>query len=431
MIRTIGTAKLNGSHVCLLLAAAGLAGCSSMDSSQSGGDKNSASLGIAAQAEKEGKSDAGKSDSKESKACKASDASECELPDSDNSSKTLTIAVYGDAPYGTTPTDTSETVATPAFIQAVNADPSVSLVVHVGDIHSGKQYCTQSYDQTVFDMWTAYSDPLVYTPGDNEWTDCNKSGEGGGVNDSSGNPVDYAGGDPLANLSLIRSMFFAKPGLALGGGCKHVLSQSQCRDKTHPTDAKFVENVMWKDSGVLFVTINLPGGSNNDHDIWFGSSTVSAAQAQEITERTNADLHWLDAAFAQAKHENTAGVVIVAQADMWDPEKGAAHQTEFEPFVKSIADHTAAFGKPVLMFNGDSHVYQTSNPLSATATLAYMHPADASLPRYDVPNFHRVVVHGSTMPLEYLRLTIDRKANAPHGTEAYGPFSWTRVIPFP
>lgn len=46
-----------------------------------------------------------------------------------------------------------------------------------------------------------------------------------------------------------------------------------------------------------------------------------------------------------------------------------------------------------------------------------------------MPNFHRVVVHGSTMPLEYLRLTIDRMTNAPHGTEAYGPFSWTRVIP--
>ena len=47
-----------------------------------------------------------------------------------------TLAAYGDAPYGTTPTDTSETLATPAFIANVNADPDVSLVVHVGDIHS-------------------------------------------------------------------------------------------------------------------------------------------------------------------------------------------------------------------------------------------------------------------------------------------------------
>ena len=54
-----------------------------------------------------------------------------------------TLAVYGDAPYGTTPGDDSELKATPAFIDNVNADPDVSIVLHVGDIHSGKQYCTE------------------------------------------------------------------------------------------------------------------------------------------------------------------------------------------------------------------------------------------------------------------------------------------------
>ena len=54
-------------------------------------------------------------------------------------------------------------------------------VVHVGDIPSGKQYCTQAYDQGVFDMVKAFTMPLVYTPGDNEWADCHKSAEGGNV----------------------------------------------------------------------------------------------------------------------------------------------------------------------------------------------------------------------------------------------------------
>jgi hypothetical protein len=58
----------------------------------------------------------------------------------------LTLAVYGDSPYGTTPTDTGQLAATPGFIAAINADPDVSLVTQIGDIHSGKQYCTQSYD---------------------------------------------------------------------------------------------------------------------------------------------------------------------------------------------------------------------------------------------------------------------------------------------
>ncbi len=354
-----------------------------------------------------------------------------------HSANELTFAVYGDAPYGTTPTDTAEFEATPAFIQSVDSDPKVRLVVHVGDIHSGKQYCTAPYDQSIFDLWTRFKDPLVYTPGDNEWTDCHKVAEGGGlwngssidyVLDASNNPVDYASGDPIANLELIRSIFFPEPGYALGGQNKRVLSQAMDFDGAHPTDAKYVENVMWEDSRVLFVTINLPGGSNNDEDIWYGTPTETPAQTQERDERTGADLRWLDAAFEQANADRVEAVVIAAQADMWDPEKGAAHQTGYEPFVASIASHTTSFGKPVLMFNGDSHVYQSCNPLD---------PADPAPNHcnygihdhgYDVPNFHRIVVHGSTFPLEWLKVTIKPGVNAAVSSNAFGPFSWQRII---
>ena len=47
---------------------------------------------------------------------------------------------------------------------------------------------------------------------------------------------------------------------------------------------------------------------------------------------------------------------------------------------------------------------------------------------YDVLNFHRVVVHGSTFPLEWLKLTVDPRANATNGANAFGPFSWQRMI---
>ncbi|MDB4991663.1 MAG: hypothetical protein JWN04_6841 [Myxococcaceae bacterium] len=344
-----------------------------------------------------------------------------------------TIAVYGDAPYGTTPTDTTEIDATPGFIAAVNADPDVELVVHVGDIHSGKQPCTEAYDRKIAGLWTSFQDPLIYTPGDNEWADCHKSAEGGGtynattgqidyVLDASGQRVDYAGGDPAANLALIRSVFFPRPGHALGGRNKLVLSQASLFDPRHPTDRKYVENVMWAQDRVLFVTLNLPGGSNNDQDVWYGAPTESSTQAEERSERSGADLRWLDAAFLVARVTGLQGVVIVTQADMWDAEKGPAHQAGYEPFVKSVASNTLALGKPVLMLNGDSHVYRSDNPLAASDPLNYVHPG------YDVPNFHRIVVHGSTLPLEYLKLTIDASADAPNTSDAFGPFSWQRRI---
>jgi hypothetical protein len=57
----------------------------------------------------------------------------------DLSAAPLTVAVYGDAPYGTKQGDTAQLNATPAFIASINADKKVALVLHVGDIHSGKQ----------------------------------------------------------------------------------------------------------------------------------------------------------------------------------------------------------------------------------------------------------------------------------------------------
>ena len=83
--------------------------------------------------------------------------------------------------------------------------------------------------------------------------------------------------------------------------------------------------------------------------------------------------------------DRVEGVVIAAQADMWDPEKGAAHQTGYEPFVASIASHTTSFGKPVLMFNGDSHVYQSGQPARPgrprSEPLQLRHPRQATMYR--------------------------------------------------
>ena len=334
----------------------------------------------------------------------------------------LTMAIFGDAPYGTKPGDNAEFNDMPAFISQINADPDVASVVHVGDIHSGKQYCTESYDRAVYGLFGQFDKSLVYTPGDNEWADCHKAGEGGGLG------VDYADGNPVANLALLRSIFFASPGQTLGQGNLHVSSQATAYDPGHPEDAAYVENVRWQRKGVEFVTLDLPGGSNNDADIWYGAATETAQQHDERVARTAADLRWLDAAFAQAAADDAHAVVVLTQADMWDVDgKSPAHLSNYEPFVASLADHTNALGKPVLLFNGDSHVYRSDNPFSpstdgceteggaCSSSVASAHPG------YTVPDFHRITVHGSTFPLEWLKLTI-----SPRNDGTFGPFSWER-----
>src|SRR5262249_48343597 len=155
--------------------------------------------------------------------------------------------------YGTSNADTAEFLATPAFITSINNDSSIQEVVHVGDIHSGSQKCTVAYDQSIYNLWTAYREPLIYTPGDNEWSDCTKTKELPG-SDLNGDPIM-----PLKQLGFVRQIFFSQPGLTLGQNPMHVTSQETAFDPAHPDDAQFVENVMWEQSKTVFVTLNLPG----------------------------------------------------------------------------------------------------------------------------------------------------------------------------
>ena len=362
-------------------------------------------------------------------------------PINTGSANPLTVAVFGDAPYGASGSDTAAFQATPAFIEAINRDPKVDLVAHVGDIHSGSQACTVAYDESIAGMWAAFKDPLAYTPGDNEWTDCQKTKE---------LPGSDFGGDPLQHLEAVRSTFFPHVGYMLGGRPKQVLSQAQIGTGT---DAHYVENVMWEQSRTLFVTVNIPGGSNNDSDNWFGQSRTQR-QTDEIAQRTQADLDWLDMAFAQANGDGAGSVVIIEQADMWDLDgkpllPAPNHIINYKQFIDRIAGKTVAFGKTVLLFNGDSHAYRSDNPLEPgspcaietgapdTSTQACANDAyDNQAPNgvtYTVPNFHRVVVHGGTtypaQPLEYVRLSDDPRADNPASSTSFGPFSWERVQP--
>ena len=108
----------------------------------------------------------------------------------------LTLAVYGDWPYSLDLLSKA-----PLLIGSINSDPDVSLVLHVGDIHSGSMLCTADWNQGIFNLFQQFEDPFVYTPGDNEWTDCHRPKEGNH--------------DPLGELANVRALFFPVRGLRL------------------------------------------------------------------------------------------------------------------------------------------------------------------------------------------------------------------------
>jgi hypothetical protein len=336
---------------------------------------------------------------------------------SERDDDTLTLAVFGDWPY-------SQELLTNAHLltNSVNADRHVDLVMHLGDIHSGSMPCTSAHiaydyqtntgspiptsnpgwNQSVYAAFQKFRAPLIYTPGDNEWSDCHKSKE-------------LSSGAPLKELASVRELFFSKPGSSLGKRERRVMTQAEEFDPAHSSDAQFVENVMWEDSHVVFATFNMPGGSNDDADTWSAPFQDDAAQAQERQDRDGANLRWLEATFALASRDRARAVVIGLQADMWDLEKGAGHLTNYTPFVTALADLSVAFGRPVLLLNGDSHVFNDGDyPLAdPSSTLGLIHHTQP------VPNLTRIVVEGSGVGTHWLRLTIE-----PHKAS---PFSWKEV----
>lgn len=334
------------------------------------------------------------------------------MADDEHADRPLTIAVFGDWPYSQNLLDRAD-----LLINSINNDRDVSLVMHLGDIHSGSMPCTGAgyvpplptsnpgWNQAVFHAFQQFRAPVVYTPGDNEWADCHKSKQ-------------FSSGAPLKELASVRALFFSQPGRTLGGAPMAVASQGLLADATYPTDAQFVENVMWEKSKVVFATFNIPGGSNDDASAWSGSFSDPVAQVQEMVVREAANLRWLDATFARAQKAHARAIVIGVQADMWDPEAiaaGGAGLSNYSPFVRKLADLSLRFQRPVLVLNGDTHTLLVDQPLAVpTSKTGSIHGTPP------VPNLTRIVVQGSTnSPAEWLRLTID-----PHDPKV---FSWTNV----
>jgi hypothetical protein len=278
--------------------------------------------------------------------------------------------------------------------------------MHLGDIKNGSSRCDTSYFQLIRSDFDQFQDPLVYTPGDNEWTDCHRASNGGYI---PAGPVP-AGQEP-SRLDTVRALFFDHPGRTLGQHSSEVGYQSR----------QFPENVIWDEAGVVFSVLNVPG-SNNDFLPWFDAAETDAqkaAQADEVATRTDADLDWIDATFRKARHEHAPAVAIGIQADMWDPAivaAGPSAYSAFTPIVQELARQAHRFGKPVLLLNGDSHLFESDRPLAdphATNSLVY----GVVVP---VPNLVRVTVQGSTnVPHEWLKLHVD-----PHSADV---FSWQNV----
>lgn len=266
------------------------------------------------------------------------------------------FVALGDLPYG----DPAK-VGAPyrALIDSINrVQPAFS--IHVGDFKSGSTRCSNEEFQSQLQHFGLFDAALIYTPGDNEWTDCHRANNGAH--------------DPLERLSVLRNMFFPV-GRSLGRMPLAVQSQAGLG----PEHAKFVENLRWQHLGVLFVTVHIVGSNNN-------FEVRDANAVAEFSERDRANVAWIQAAFAQARLSGAQALVFAIHGDVLESrtvrEDFPTHSGFRVSIGQTLLPLAAAAGIPVLLLHGDSHVFRFDQPFS--------------LNRAPIVNLFRLVVPGAT-----------------------------------
>ena len=266
----------------------------------------------------------------------------------------LSIALIGDMPY-----DAKGQTQTPAVINAINAS-HVSFSLFDGDTMSGKgDQCTDAaYARVKSDFFDKFANPIVYSVGDNEWTDCDRAVKGGF--------------DPLNRLALVRKTYFgdATTGYITLGQKK--LPVPVIRDSVYP------ELQMFAYRGITFIVPHVPGSADNaavdaTKTKTYNDKPTDGDQAEYLA-RDAADVAWINKGFAWAKTNGSVGVIVTLQANMdWEGylRDLAAPNNEYTQAYANVKQalltNTIAFKKPVLLQNGDEHWYQLDMPMNETA----------------------------------------------------------------
>jgi hypothetical protein len=327
------------------------------------------------------------------------------------SNRAYTIGLWGDLPYSA-----EQAAVIPKLIDDMNSQDLV-FTAHDGDLRqgSGSPNCA---DDTIYTRAAQYFGslhaPAIFTPGDNDWTDCDrKSLLGDGRNS-------------LQELDNERQRFFSTP-YTLGQTTflQEVQSTPTCKgfgtanansgpnsDVTKPqtatyTDVACVENRRWIVNRVMYATINIQGSCNNLCDDY--------PDSVEYTARNAAGIQWMKDTFATALAQNCVAIMFITQADPgFDDTDGTRAPTRnantlveddaqkatdgFHDFLVALRAKVIAFGKPVAYVHGDSHYFRIDKPL-----------LDSTGKR--VTNFTRVETFGDHQPtlgdVNWLKVNVD------------------------
>ena len=249
----------------------------------------------------------------------------------------LRFMVFGDAPYTGTPGDvTQRDVLEKTVAPAIRKDES-SFLIHLGDFKGSGESCTDDLiDERFEQLMNLRPGRVFYTPGDNEWTDCDR-------------PKRKPRFSELERLDYLRSRIKSRP-MKLPTGWDYA------------TQPDFPENARWTQGNVIFATVHIVSTNNGREEILFVDDKKKALDL--VDARDQANQTWLKAAFDAARESDSGAVVIATQADV---AKRAGSKPcskslrircdAFAAFRDQLSRHARGFNKPVLLIHGDTHPF--------------------------------------------------------------------------
>ena len=253
-----------------------------------------------------------------------------EPPTPSTQSEPVQFVVIGDMPYSQ-----QEAKILRTDIKDAIAAANVPFVIHYGDFKAGNESCTDEvFKQAQTEMERLHS-TVIFTPGDNDWTDCDRSGL-------------LQPKSELERLDTLRQQFFTPS------------NDSITRQSNYP------ENARWWEGELLLTTLHVVGTDNGRTQILQDDPQTTIAR---VDARDQANQTWLAETFAIAKAKNAQGLVLVLQADL--------SQTSGQPCLPGQGKDCDAYAtlrtqlqteaanwtqdgqqqKPVLLIHGDTFPY--------------------------------------------------------------------------
>ncbi|AQV93517.1 hypothetical protein BJN34_06355 [Cupriavidus necator] len=262
------------------------------------------------------------------------------------------------------------------------AERKLDLVIHAGGIKGDTESCSDAVLSSRQQLLDQSPLPLVYVPGETDWSECRL-------------PVN-GGFDSVERLNRLRELFFPEDA-TLGQHPRPVLRQSD-----QALFRSFRENMRMSVGDVLIVGLNVPGDNNHYRN--------EGGRNSEFEDRREANRQWLARAFSVARQRDLNGIVVVAHGDPhfangWE-KKGhptlldgfLRHRTRdgYLEFKRQLRELSARFSGQVLLVHasesGTENGFGIDKPLRDAAGKVLQNFTRVSLPTGTVSQWAELVI---------------------------------------